>query len=120
MTNGTNGTQAQPGRRWAVIAGIALLMVLVAGLWQVLRPLRIRVVTTKPSRQDISSTISTNGKVEPVRNFEAHAPSSTTVKRILVQEGTKVRAGQLLLELDDTDARAQLAKALAQLKGAEV
>lgn len=120
MANGTNGAQAPPGRRWAVVAGIAILIVLAAGLWQILRPLRIRVVTTKPTRQDISSTISTNGKVEPVQNFEAHAPSSTTVKRILVREGTKVRAGQLLLELDDTDARAQLARALAQLKTAEV
>jgi HlyD family secretion protein len=37
----------------------------------------------------------------------------------LAHEGDKVREGQLLLELDDSDARAQLARAVAQLRTAE-
>jgi len=41
------------------------------------------------------------------------------VKKILVREGDHVKQGQLLLELDDADARAQAAKALAQLRAAE-
>ena len=70
-------------------------------------------------RQDIASIISTNGKIEPVNNFEAHAPAPATVKRVLVSEGDHVKAGQPLLQLDDVDARAQAAKALAQLRAAE-
>ena len=70
-------------------------------------------------RQDIASIISTNGKIEPVNNFEAHAPAPATVKRVLVSEGDYVKAGQPLLQLDDVDARAQAAKALAQLRAAE-
>ncbi len=69
--------------------------------------------------QDIASVISTNGKIEPLNNFEAHAPSQATVQKIFVKEGDKVKAGQLLLLLDDADARAQAAKALAQLRAAE-
>ena len=69
--------------------------------------------------QDIASVISTNGKIEPINNFEAHAPSQATVQKILVKEGDKVKAGQLLLLLDDADARAQAARALAQLRAAE-
>ncbi len=69
--------------------------------------------------QDIASVISTNGKIEPINNFEAHAPAQATVQKILVKEGDKVKAGQLLLLLDDADARAQAAKALAQLRAAE-
>src|SRR5260370_35666219 len=70
-------------------------------------------------RQDIASVISTNGKIEPVHNFEAHAPAPATVKRVLVNEGDQVKAGQLLVELDDADARAQAARALALLRAAD-
>jgi len=119
MANGTNGQPNGTGRRWAVIAGVVFLIAVAAGLFQMFRPLRIRVTTTAPSRQDINSTISTNGKVEPVLNFEAHAPYPTTVRKVLVKEGAKVRRGQMLLQLDDTDARSQLAHALALLRQAE-
>ncbi|HEV2962405.1 MAG TPA: efflux RND transporter periplasmic adaptor subunit [Candidatus Angelobacter sp.] len=70
-------------------------------------------------RQPIASVISTNGKVEPVRNFEAHAPAPATVKHVFVKPGDQVKAGQLLVQLDDADARASAARALAQLRAAE-
>ena len=74
----------------------------------------MRTVTVQ--RGPIRSLVSTNGKVEPVQNFEAHAPISTIVKRLLVKEGDHVRKGQLLFELDDADIRTQAARALAQVK----
>jgi HlyD family secretion protein len=70
-------------------------------------------------RGPIRSLISTNGKVEPIRNFESHAPLATTVKRLLVKEGDHVRHGQLLLQLDDADLRTQAARAQAQMKAAQ-
>jgi HlyD family secretion protein len=70
-------------------------------------------------RESIVNTISTNGKIEPVQNFEAHAPMATTVKQVLVREGDTVKKGQLLLRLDDADARSQAAHARAQLRAAE-
>lgn len=79
----------------------------------------IRVRATRVERGPIRSLISTNGKVEPVQNFESHAPLATTIKRILVKEGDHVRRGQLLLQLDDVDIRSQLARASAQLKAAQ-
>jgi len=79
--------------------------------------LKVRAVSVE--RGPIRSVVSTNGKIEPVQNFEAHAPISTTVKRLLVKEGDHVRKGQLLLELDDDDIRTQAARALAQVKTAQ-
>jgi HlyD family secretion protein len=70
-------------------------------------------------RQDLVNSISTNGKVEPIDNFEAHAPAPTTARKILVHEGEHVHAGQLLMQLDDADARAQAAKATAALRTAQ-
>jgi len=80
-------------------------------------PLKVRATTVQ--RGPIRSLISTNGQIEPVQNFEAHAPISTTVKRLLVKEGDHVRKGQLLLQLDDADIRSQAAHAQAQVKAAQ-
>jgi HlyD family secretion protein len=83
------------------------------------RPGPLRVRTTTVERGPIRSLISTNGKVEPIQNFEAHSPVPTTVKRLLVKEGDRVRRGQLLLQLDDADLRSQAARAQAQIKTAQ-
>ena len=80
-------------------------------------PVKARVTTVQ--RGPIRSLVSTNGKIEPVQNLEAHAPISTTVKRLLVKEGDHVRKGQLLLQLDDADIRSQAAKAQAEIKAAQ-
>jgi HlyD family secretion protein len=54
-----------------------------------------------------------------LHNFEAHAPVGTTVKRLLVKEGDHVKRGQLLLRLDDAEARSEAARALAQLRASQ-
>lgn len=100
------------------LALIAAAVLLFSG-WMKLRGTVVAVRAERVMRQNIASVISTNGKIEPVNNFEAHAPAAATVKRVLVNEGDSVKAGQLILELDDADARAQVAKALALLRAAE-
>ena len=92
-----------------------MLYILYAYLHQT--PIKVRAV--RVTRDSIRSVVSTNGKVEPLQNFEAHAPIATTVKRLLVKEGDQVRKGQLLLELDDADVRSQAARAQAQMKSAQ-
>lgn len=65
--------------------------------------------------------MATNGKVEPQPqvNFEAHAPFSGIIQTVDAHEGDKVPAGKLLVAMDDTEARARVATALAALKGAQ-
>ena len=70
-------------------------------------------------RTAIRSVISTNGKVEPLLNFEAHAPVGTTVRRLLVKEGDHVTKGQLLVQMDDAAAQADAARALARIRAAQ-
>jgi len=104
-------------RNHLVIAAAILALFVFSG-W-IMRRGVVSVHAEKVMRESIASMISTNGKVEPVQNFEAHAPAAVGVKHVLVREGDQVKAGQLLLQLDDADARAQAAKALAQLRAAE-
>jgi HlyD family secretion protein len=70
-------------------------------------------------RGPIRSVVSTNGRIEPIQNLEAHAPIATTVTRILVKEGDHARKGQLLLQLDDADIRSQAAHAQEEIKAAQ-
>jgi HlyD family secretion protein len=79
----------------------------------------LKVRVARAQRGPIRSLVSTNGKVEPLRNFEAHAPIATTVKRLLVKEGDRVKRGQLLVQLDDADIRAKAASAQAQIRAAQ-
>jgi HlyD family secretion protein len=65
------------------------------------------------------STISTNGRVEPELNYEVHSPIATTVKAAYVQPGDEVKAGKVLLVLDDVQARAHEATAESGVKSAQ-
>jgi HlyD family secretion protein len=100
---------------WLALALLAIVAILYSYLHQT--PLKVRSIAVE--RGPIRSVVSTNGKIEPVLNFEAHAPIATTVKRLLVKEGDHVRKGELLLELDDADIRTQAARAQAQIKAAQ-
>lgn len=104
-------------RNHLLIAAAVVALFLFSG-WMMRRGV-VAVRAEKVIRQPISSFISTNGKVEPVQNFEAHAAAASSVKRVLVNEGDHVKAGQVLVQLDDADARAQAAKALAELRAAQ-
>src|SRR5215831_18943383 len=100
---------------WAV--GIVAAVVLLASFMSRDEIVPVRAATVQ--RTTIRSVVSTNGKIEPIHNFEAHAPVGTTVRRVLVKEGDHVKKGQLLVQLSDAEARNQLARAQAQIRGAQ-
>ncbi|MGA8529627.1 MAG: efflux RND transporter periplasmic adaptor subunit [Acidobacteriaceae bacterium] len=105
-------------RIW-IITAIALIFVFY-GVHLLTRgklPIRVAVATIG----NLTSTVATNGKVEPQpqENYEAHAPFPGIVQAVYVHEGEKVPAGKLLVAMDDSEARAKVAGALAALRGAE-
>jgi HlyD family secretion protein len=105
-------------RRWLLWAGGAIVAVVLLASFAS-RDDSVPVTAATVSRSTIRSVISTNGKVEPVQNFEAHAPVGTNVERVLVKEGDQIKKGQLLVELDAAIARSQVAQALAKVRAAE-
>jgi HlyD family secretion protein len=113
---GQNGSGAR--RRWLWLgAGLLISVVLFASFAS--RDDSVPITTAVASRNTIRSVISTNGKIEPVQYFEAHAPIGTTVKRVLVKEGEHVRKGQLLVELDAANAESEAARALAGVRASQ-
>jgi HlyD family secretion protein len=113
-----NSSGRQP-RRWWVTALAILTAVILLAAFVSHRDDGVQVRTAVVQQTTIRSVVSTNGKIEPVSNFEAHAPVAASVRRVLVREGDSVKKNQLLVVLDDADARAQAARAQTQLKAAQ-
>jgi len=65
-------------------------------------------------RLTVQSTVSTNGKVEPIEWAAALAETAGVVRTVEVQRGQRVEAGQTLVRLDTTAAQSDLAAALAR------
>lgn len=98
-----------------VLAGIiAFLLVRASGRQPV-----AKISATTPFRQNIASSITSNGKVEPISPFSIRAQLDTFVERVLVSEGQNVKKGQLLLELNVKDAASSLAGARSRLLKAQ-
>ena len=113
-----NGNSSQP-RRWTTTWLVVLAAVALLAAFVFRRDEAVPVRTARVEQGKIRSVIATNGKIEPVNNFEAHAPVAASVERLLVKEGEAVRKGQLLVVLDDADARTKAAHAETQLKAAQ-
>jgi HlyD family secretion protein len=75
----------------------------------------VAVRTAEVSRSDIVRDNSTNGKVVPLDDFQAHAPLAGIVEKLLVHVGETVQTGQQVVQMDDSDARRELATAEANL-----
>ena len=104
-------------RLWIIVGGALLLTALFVFLGS--RGSTARVAVADVMRENLSSVVSTNGKVEPVspRTFRARYP--TFVARVSAIEGQQVKQGQSLFTLDDTEIQADLAQARADLAGQE-
>jgi HlyD family secretion protein len=98
-----------------LLAGIvAFVLIKVSGRQPV-----AKISAVKPFRQNIVSSITSNGKVEPIAPFSIRAQLDTFVQKVNVSEGQNVKKGQLLLELNVKDAAAQLANAKSKLLKAQ-
>ena len=104
------------GTLW-IAGAIALVFIFFGVRWMTREKLPVRVAESQV--QDLIKSSSTNGRVEPQHIFEAHAPEATVVKDVYVHVGQQVRQGQLLVALDDSNARARLAAATAALRAAQ-
>src|SRR6266481_1199581 len=78
-----------------------------------------KVAVVEPTRENLVSSISSNGKVEPIAPFVMRAQLDTFVEKVRATEGQSVKKGQVLLELDVKEAAAKLAEAKGRLLKAE-
>lgn len=70
-------------------------------------------------REDLSASITSNGKVEPISPTLWHAEFPAFVEKVDATEGQTVRRAQLILTLNAADVRAQLSAARSDLLAAQ-
>jgi len=78
-----------------------------------------KISAVMPMRENLVSSISSNGKVEPISPHVMRAQLDTFVDKVQATEGQTVKKGQVILELDVKDATARLAEAKGRLLKAE-
>src|SRR5215467_10850616 len=110
-----NGKSQSRAWLWFLLA----VVVVVGGFLFMRRKPVVEVRTARVSRDDLTSTIPTNGKVEPIFDFQAHAPNPGVIANVYVHLGEQVKRGQQLLRMDSADAANRVEAAKATLQGAE-
>lgn len=103
-----------------ILVSIAATAVIAAVLWYGIAYIRgTLVVPSVVMRSDIVQTIVATGRVETPSIVKLGLPSSGTVSAVFVDEGDKVTAGDVLVTIDDRDAKALAEQAQALVRQAE-
>lgn len=121
--NGGSGKNGRKRRkRWILLgSGAVALVLIVVAATAALRPSH----TIDPDklapvqRGDIARSVVATGKIEPLTKVEVKSKASGIVEEIYVDAGDRVKAGQLLAELDKEQLQSAVAEARANLGAAE-
>ncbi len=73
----------------------------------------------KVTRETLISSLSTNGKVEPIEWMPVRSDRAGIITQVFVSKGQRVTKGETLVELDTRVASADLAKAQAAIQEAK-
>jgi HlyD family secretion protein len=117
-----NGKNGKKRRRWIWLSVIAVVVIggIAAG-----------AVALQPSKEidpsklgtvekgDIARSVVATGKIQPLTKVEVKSKASGIVKKLYVDYGEVVKAGQLLCELDKEELQAQVREAKATLQATE-
>ncbi len=116
-----NGNGKKRKKFW-IIGGtlflvLALVIVLVAAKsgGTKIEPSKI----AKVEKGDLAKSVVATGKIEPITKVEIKSKASGIVKKLYVEAGDQVKAGQVLAELDREEIDANVRASQAQLQSAE-
>jgi len=98
-----------------LLAGLAAILL----VWLSGRKPAAKIAAVTPTRENLVSSITSNGKVEPITPYVMRAQLDTFVEKVYVTEGKSVKKGQVLMELNVKEVAAQLADERAKLLKAQ-
>jgi HlyD family secretion protein len=119
-----HGSGGPPRWVWGALAGAVVIALVGAGAWWWLAgatPIAVQTATVRANGQGTSAdaVLQATGYVTPRRMATVSAQITGTLTEVLIDEGFKVRKGQVLARLDDSGLKAGLAAAQAQVRSAE-
>jgi HlyD family secretion protein len=104
---------------WIGLGGVIVLLLIVLNVMKQAQGNVSAVQFARVRLEDITSRVRAPGKIEPKTQVKISADLPGKVQRLLVKEGDRVRKGQLMLQLDDTQYRANYDQMRAALSSAE-
>ncbi len=119
MANG-NGKNKRK-RMWIILGSILLVLLIVVGVVTA-KSTGTKIDSSKLAkveRGDIAKSVVATGKIEPITKVEIKSKASGIVKKLYVEAGDHVKAGQVLAELDRDEIQATVRSSEAQLLSAE-
>lgn len=113
-----------PTNGW--LLGFIFLCLLTGGGYTLYRQLVVipqqqakhKVLTVPVERLSLPVTVSANGTIKPERLINVSPKTSGKLKSLLVKEGDRVKQGQILAYMDDSNLIGQLTQAQGQLAAA--
>ncbi len=91
---------------WIVIAAVLVLAALGGLAWSRRGPRPTEVQVAKVGREDLQAKVSANGRIQAQKKVDISATIAGQITHLAVEEGDRVRKGQLLLQIDPANPRA--------------
>jgi len=114
------------GAKWWA-TGVAVIIIAASGIWYLMRPTGVPITTAVAqavasggSGASVGpSLLDASGYIVARRRATVSSKVTGKVVKVMLEEGQRVEAGQIIALLDDSNWRASLAQSRAQLQQAE-
>jgi HlyD family secretion protein len=105
--------------KWSV-AGVIVLAIVIIGVTSAMkgRNKAVEVRVEKVQKRDLVASVTASGQVQPHSRVDVSADISGRIVRLAVKEGQMVTRGQFLLEIDPSQYRANVERAMAAVASA--
>jgi len=104
---------------WIGLAGLVVVLLIAGNVARQSGGKVVPVQLARVRREDITSRVRAPGKIEPRTQVKVSADVMGKVVRLPIKEGDRVKQGQLMLQLDDTQYRSAFSQARAARASAE-
>ena len=104
---------------WIGLGGLVLVLLVVANVARQSAGKIVAVQFARVRREDITARVRAPGKIEPRTQVKVSADVMGKIVQLPVKEGDRVKQGQLMLQLDDTQYRSAHNQARAAHASAE-
>ena len=104
---------------WMAVGAVAVIAIVAWALSGGKKEETVEFETAKAERQNIHTTITATGTIEPVTSVTVGTQVSGIVSKLYVDYNSVVKKGQIIAELDKTNLTSELNRAKADLTSAE-
>jgi HlyD family secretion protein len=117
-----NGNGKKKTRKWWIIGGTLFLVLILVGVLVAAKSGGNKIEPSKLAKAekgDLAKSVVATGKIEPITKVEIKSKASGIVKKLYIEAGDHVKAGQILAELDREEIQANVRASEAQLSSSE-